>query len=162
MVWIAPPNERPEAETLEDRGSLKTQKEDPVRYGHKYSWLGRLVHWGTSWVAPVDIRRVDSSLSDSQVGALQVEELDVRNPKEKVVVADSLYGNNIFLAVFLVVKHAFALVRLRSTLVFYERPKPHLKRDEGSASQTWSQVQALSAIQSAGPNGKPSCWESKP
>ena len=129
------PNERPEAETLEDRGSLKTQKEDPVRYGHKYSWLGRLVHWGTSWVAPVDIRRVDSSLSDSQVGALQVEELDVRNPKEKVVVADSLYGNNIFLAVFLVVKHAFALVRLRSTLVFYERPKPHLKGTRGAPAK---------------------------
>jgi hypothetical protein len=129
------PNERPEAETLEDRGSLKTQKEEPVRYGHKYSWLGRLVHWGTSWVAPVDIRRVDSSLSDSQAGALQVEELDVRNPKEKVVVADSLYGNNIFLAVFLVVKHAIALVRLRSTLVLYERPKPHLKGMRGAPAK---------------------------
>ena len=129
------PNERPEAETLEDRGSLKAQKEDPVRYGHKYSWLGRLVNWGTSWVAPVDIRRVDTSLSDSQVGALQVEELDVRNPKQKVVVADSLYGNNIFLAVFLVVKHAFALVRLRSNQVFYERPKPHLKGTRGAPAK---------------------------
>ena len=27
------PNERPEAEKLEDRGSLKTQKDEPVRYG---------------------------------------------------------------------------------------------------------------------------------
>jgi hypothetical protein len=129
------PNERPEAETLEDRGSLKAQKDEPVRYGHKYSWLGRLVHWGTSWVAPVDIRRVDSSLSDSQVGALQVEELDVRNPKQKAVVADSLYGNNIFLAVFLVVKHAFALVRLRCNQVFYERPKPHLKGTRGAPAK---------------------------
>ena len=129
------PNERPEAETLEDRGSLKTQKEDPVRYGHKYSWLGRLIHWGTSWVAPVGIRRVDSSLSDSQVGNLQVEELDVRHPKPKVVVADSLYGNHIFLAVFLVVKHAFALVRLHSNLVFYERSKPHLKGTKGAPAK---------------------------
>ena len=125
------PNERPEAETLEDRGSLKAQKEDPVRYGHKYSWLVRLVEWGTSWVAPVDIQRVDTRLSDSQVGGLQVEELDLRNPKPKVIVADSLYGNHIFLAAFLVVKHAFALVRIRSTLVFYERPKPHLKGTRG-------------------------------
>jgi len=37
------PNERQEAETLEDRVSLKAQKDDPVRYGHKYSWLVRLV-----------------------------------------------------------------------------------------------------------------------
>lgn len=94
------PNERPEAETLEDRGSLKTQKGDPVRYGHKYSWLVRLIHWGTSWVARVDIQRVDTSLSDSQVGSVQVQELDLRNPKQKVIVADSLYGNYIFLTVF--------------------------------------------------------------
>ena len=91
------PNEREEAETLEDRGSLKAQKEDPVRYGHKYSWLVRLVNWGTSWVAPVDVRRVDTRLSDSQLGALQVEEADLRSPKQKVIVTDSLYGNHIFL-----------------------------------------------------------------
>jgi len=129
------PNEREEAETLEDRGSLKAQKEDPVRYGHKYSWLVRLIHWGTSWVAPVDVRRVDTSLSDSQIGALQVEELDLRNPKQKVIVADSLYGNHIFLAVFLVVKHAYALVRLRSNLVFFERPKLHLKGAKGAPAK---------------------------
>ena len=129
------PNEREEAETLEDRGSLKAQKEDPVRYGHKYSWLVRLIHWGTSWVAPVDVRRVDTSLSDSQVGGLQVEEADLRHPKQKVMVADSLYGNHIFLAVFLVVKHAYALVRLRSNLVFYERPKPHIKGKKGAPAK---------------------------
>ena len=128
-------NEREEAETLEDRGCLKAQKEDPVRYGHKYSWLVRLVEWGTSWVAPVDIQRVDTRLSDSQVGAVQVQELDSRHPKPKVIVADSLYGNHIFLAVFLVVKHAYALVRLRSNLVFYERPKPHLKGKKGAPAK---------------------------
>jgi hypothetical protein len=48
----ATPNERPEAETLPERCSLKSQKDAPVRYGHKYSWLVRLLKWGTSWVAP--------------------------------------------------------------------------------------------------------------
>lgn len=129
------PNERPEAETLEDRGSLKSQKDEPVRYGLKYSWLVRLLKWGTSWVAPVDIGRVDTSLSDSQVGSLQVKELDLRHPKPKVIVADSLYGNHVFLAVFLVVKHAYALVRLRSNLVFYERPKPHPKGTKGASAK---------------------------
>jgi hypothetical protein len=129
------PNEREEAETLEDRGSLKAQKEDPVRYGHKYSWLVRLVQWGTSWVAPVDVRRVDSSLSDSELGALQVAEADLRHPKQKVMVADSLYGNHLFLAIFLVVKHAYALVRLRSNLVFYERPKPRVKGAKGAPAK---------------------------
>lgn len=129
------PNEREEAETLEDRGVLKTQKEDPVRYGHKYSWLVRLVHWGTSWVAPVDVRRVDTGLSDSELGAVQVKEADLRHPKQKVIVADSLYGNHRFLAVFLVVQHAYALVRLRSNLVFYERPKPHVKGKQGAPAK---------------------------
>ena len=129
------PNERLKAETLEDRGALKTQKEDPVRYGHKYSWLVRLIQWGTSWVAPVDIQRVDTGLSDSQVGNLQVQELALRNPKPKVMVADSLYGNYVFLAIFLVVKNVFALVRLRSNLVFYERPKPHPKGTKGAPAK---------------------------
>jgi hypothetical protein len=129
------PNERAEAETLEDRGSLKTQKDEPVRYGHKYSWLVRLVEWGTSWVAPVDIRRVETRLTDSQVGGVQVEELAQRHPQPKVVVADSLYGHPLFLAVFLVVKNVFALVRLRSNLVFYEQPKPHPKGTQGAPAK---------------------------
>jgi hypothetical protein len=126
------PNERPEAQTLEDRGSLKAQKQDPVRFGHKYSWLVRLLHWGSSWVAPVDIQRVDTELSDSQVATIQVQELAQRNPRPKVIVADSLYGNQIFLAIFLVVEHVIALVRLRSNLTFYEPPTPAPKGKKGA------------------------------
>jgi hypothetical protein len=129
------PNEREEAETLEDRGSLKTEKDEPVRYGHKYSWLVRLVNWGTSWVAPVDIRRVETSLTDSQIASVQVRELDQRNPNPKVVVADSLYGNHLFLAIFVLLKNTFALVRLRSNLVFYGQPKPHPKGTKGAPAK---------------------------
>lgn len=129
------PNERPEAVTLEDRGSLKAQKNEPVRYGHKYSWLVRLMAWGTSWTAPVDVRRVDTSLTDSQVASVQVKELDLRHPKPKVVVGDSLYGNHLFLSIFLEVKDVFALVRLRSNLVFYEHPAPRLKGKKGAPAK---------------------------
>lgn len=137
------PNERPEAQTLEDRGSLKTQKNEPVRYGHKYSWLARLVYQGTSWAAPVDVRRVETSLSDSQVAGVQVKELDQRDSKPKVVVADSLYGNHVFLGFFLLLKSVYALVRLRSNLVFYERPEPRLKGKKGSTCQIWGQIQVV-------------------
>jgi hypothetical protein len=129
------PNEREEAETLKDRSSLKTEKDEPVRYGHKYSWLVRLINWGTSWVAPVDIRRVENSLTDSQIASVQVRELDQRNPNPKVVVADSLYGNHLFLAIFVLLKNTFALVRLRSTLVFYGQPKPHPKGTKGAPAK---------------------------
>jgi len=117
-------DERPEAETLPERVSLKSQKDEPLVYGHKYSWLVRLVRRGSSWVAPADMIRIDPELSDSQVGSQQVKELAVRNPKPKVVVEDSLYGNHIFLAVFLLIQNTFALVRMRSNNVLYEQPTP--------------------------------------
>jgi len=61
-------DERPDAETLPERVSLKSQKDEPLVYGHKYSWLVRFVAWGTSWVAPQDTLRIDPELTDSQVG----------------------------------------------------------------------------------------------
>ena len=144
------PNERDEAETLEDRGSLKTEKDEPVRYGHKYSWLVRLMHWGTSWVAPEDVRRVETSLTDSQVASVQVRELDQRNSKPKVVVADSLYANSIFLAIFLELKNVVALVRMRCNQVLYGPPPRTHEREEGRAGQTWGEIQAIQPFPVAG------------
>jgi len=125
-------DERPEAETLPERCSLKSQKDEPVVCGHKYSWLVRLVGWGTSWVAPQDTLRIDPELSDSQVGSQQVKEFAGRNPKPKVVVADSLYGNHIFLAIFLLIQNTFALVRMRSNNVLYEQPEPRQLGKKGA------------------------------
>lgn len=118
------PDERPAADTLADRGLLKAQKNEPARVGQKFSWLVRLVKPGTSWVAPWDVRRVKTTSNDNQTAAAQVQELDGQNSRPKVVVADSLYANQVFLAVFLVVKTVIALVRLRQNLTLYERPVP--------------------------------------
>ena len=129
------PNERAEAETLEDRGSLKTEKDEPVRYGHKYSWLVRLAQWGTSWVAPEDVRRVETSLTDSQVASVQMRELDQRDAHRKVVTADSLYLNHIFLAIFLEVKNVVALVRMRCNMVLYGPPPARPKGKKGAPAK---------------------------
>jgi hypothetical protein len=129
------PIARPEAETLAERGLLKARPEGVVRYGHKYSWLARLVHPGTSWVAPVDVRRVAIHLTDNQVAVTQVSEEDLRNPRPKVVVADSLYGSHRFLSVFMRVKHTQGLVRLRGTQVFYEHPRPHPTGQPGAPAK---------------------------
>ena len=120
----ATPDERPEAETLAERGLLKAQKNEPVRLGQKFSWLVRLVKPGTSWVAPWDVRRIKTSSNDNQTAADQVKELAGQNSRPKVVVADSLYANQVFLAVFLVVQTIIALVRLRQNLTLYEQPRP--------------------------------------
>jgi len=120
----ATPDERPEAETLAERGLLKAQKNDPVRLGQKFSWVMRLVKPGTSWVAPWDVRRIKSDSNDNQTAVAQVKALDKQSSRLKVVVADSLYANQFFLAVFLVVETIVALVRLRQNLNLYEQPEP--------------------------------------
>ena len=93
-------NEHEQAETLPDRSVLKSSKKEPLRYGHKYSWLVRLIHFGSSWVAPVDIERIDTEATDTKVAAVQVQELDVRDPETKALVADSRYEQHRFLGIF--------------------------------------------------------------
>jgi len=53
-----------------------------------------------------------------------------------VVVEDSLYGNQVFLAVFLLLKNTFALVRLRSNLILYEQPKARQPKKKGALANT--------------------------
>ena len=120
----ATPDERPEAETLAERGLLKAQKNEPVRLGQKFSWLVRLVKPGTSWVAPWDVRRIKTDSNDTRTAVGQVKALAAQDFRPKVVVADSLYANHLFLAVFLAVKNVIALVRLRQNLTLYEPPGP--------------------------------------
>lgn len=120
----------PEAETLADRTQSKKGRDAPKIVGHRYSWLVRLVERRPSWCLPIDVSRVGSEQSDSQVAAEQVKVLDKQGSGLKAVVADSLYSNYIFLGVFLLVQTVVALVRLRSNQVLYEEAparQPHQK-----------------------------------
>lgn len=128
-------NERAEAQTLADRGVLKADQFDALRFGHKYSWVVRLVEWGTSWTAPVNVQRVATEEGDSQVAGNQVEELAKLDLSPKVVVADSLYGNHKFLPVFDGLKDTYALVRMRSTNVLWEKPQPRPIKRRGQPAK---------------------------
>jgi hypothetical protein len=79
--------------------------------------------------------KVSSSASDSQIGSVQVQELDRRNSNPKVIVADSLYANHLFLATFEALKHAFVLVRLRGNTALWEKAKPHPKGTRGAPAK---------------------------
>lgn len=125
-------NEHKQAETLPDRSVLKSSKEEPMRYGHKYSWLVRLIHFGGSWAAPVDIERIHTEATDTKVAAVQVQELDVRDPEEKVIVADSRYEERHFLGLFEHLKHTFGLIRLHSNRILYEEPQEKPKGRRGA------------------------------
>lgn len=125
------PDPAPEAETVPDRSQSKKGKYAPPTVEHRYSWLVRLVKERTSWCMPQDVRRVATSTTDSQVGATQVQDLADRNVRPKVVVADSLYCNRIFLAVFLALQTVYALVRMRSSMVLREAPPEHTPGQKG-------------------------------
>jgi hypothetical protein len=120
----ATPQERMSAETLPDRGALKAQQKEPVRYGHKYSWLVRLVQSGTSWVAPEDIERIGTDTTDTQVGAQQVQDLAIRNLRPKVITADSRYRDKHFLGAFVGLENTCALVRLQNNQKLSQEPEP--------------------------------------
>jgi len=117
-------NEHEQAETLPDRSVLKSSQSEPMRYGHKYSWVVRLIKFGSSWAAPVDIERIATEATDTQVAAVQVQELDVHDPEAKVIVADRRYEEHHFLGIFEHVQHTFGLMRLHSNRVLYEEPQP--------------------------------------
>ena len=117
-------NEHEQAETLPDRSVLKSSKDEPMRYGHKYSWLARLVNFGDSWVAPVAVARIGTETTDTKVAAVQAQELDGHDPQAKVIVADSRYEDRLFLGIFERFKHTFGLLRLHSNRVLYEEPQP--------------------------------------
>jgi len=142
----ATPHERMAAETLADRGVLKAQQKEAVRYGHKYSWLVRLVQCGTSWVAPEDIERIGTQTTETQVAAQQVKELAVRNPRPKVVTADSRYRDQHFLSAFAALEHTYALVRLQNNQKLSQEPVPKPKGSRGAPRKHGADFQ-LTAIE---------------
>jgi hypothetical protein len=142
----ATPNERMAAETLEDRGALKAQQKAPVRYGHKYSWLVRLVQSGTSWVAPQDIERVSTATTDTKVAAQQVKDLAVRSKRPKVITADSRYRDKYFLSAFAGLDDVYALVRLQNNQKLSQEPEPKMEGSRGAPRKHGTDFQ-LTAIE---------------
>lgn len=142
----ATPNERMAAETLADRGALKAQQKEPVRYGHKYSWLVRLVQSGMSWVAPEDIERISTESTDTKLAAQQIKDLAVRNKHSKVVTADSRYRDKHFLGAFAELENTHALVRLQNNQKLSQEPVPKPEGSRGAPRKHGADFQ-LTAIE---------------
>jgi DDE family transposase len=131
----ATPNEHEEAEPLPDRSVLKSNKKDSLRYGHKYAWVVRLVQFGTSGAAPVEIERIDTETTDTQRAAVPVPERDLRDRHLKVIVADRRYAAHRCLGWCERFQHTFGLIRLHGNRVLYEVPKQKLKGSRGAPRQ---------------------------
>ena len=110
------------AETLADRTQSKKGRHGPKLIGHRYSWLCRVVSQRPSWCMPQDVVRVKSKNTDSEMAAEQVKRLDKQGSEPKVVTADALYCNALFLVAVLHAATVDALVRVRRNCVLYEEP----------------------------------------
>lgn len=119
---------RPEAVTLSDRVLLKSDQRETAQPGQAYSLLARAIQVGSSWVAPEAVERISSAQTASQVAGEQVRDLAQQNTQRKVIVGDSGYANTVFLAVFVLLQHVVALVRLRSNQVLYAAPPAYSGR----------------------------------
>jgi hypothetical protein len=138
-------NERMAAETLPGRGALKSGKNEPLRYGHRYSWLVRLVKPGTSWVAPLDVERIRTESTDTKLAAEQVQALARRNPRRKVITADGRHRDRHFLGIFAHLENTYALVRLQNNQKLSQVPVPKPKGSKGAPLKHGADFQ-LSAI----------------
>jgi hypothetical protein len=120
---------RPAAECLPERILQRQSKQQPAVACHRYSYLVGLVEAGTSWVAPLDVRRVASGHKPCEVAARQVEALDrmsdaAQSPR-KVVVADSGYANASYLQAAGRLQTVSLLVRLKNNQALYGEPEPY-------------------------------------
>ena len=72
----------------------------------------------------MDVEQIDTAMTDTQVAAFQMKELNIRDPQKKALVADSRYADQLFLGVFRRFRNTFALARVASNRVLHENPKP--------------------------------------
>jgi hypothetical protein len=144
-------NEHEQVETVPDRSVLKSSKNEPMRYGHKYSWLVRLINFGPSWVAPGDLERIDTQTTDTRVAAVQVQELDLRDSHRKVIGADSRYEEHLFLGIFKRWKHTVGLIRISSHRVLSAEPVPKPKGSRGAPRKHGQPFQLNGAHRPADP-----------
>lgn len=158
----------PDAETLKDRSRSKKGRHAPTQVVHRYSWIVRLVEWRTSWCMPQDMRRVSTETTDSEVGAEQVASLAQGNDRPKVVVADSLYCNVIFLGIFLTVQNLYALLRMRSNRNLYEEPperqpgqrgRPRIHGRKFKPSDPWREADQVEESTLLGQSVRLTAWE---
>lgn len=129
-VWIAVDAtniERPDAETSEDRGYIHLPNlplvDKPLSVGWQYSDVVILPQTPSSWVPPLEIRRIPTKQTPVQVAIEQLRELKpLFGNRRVVVVADRGYGTPEFLQACHDLGYA-CLIRLKSDRKLYRESK---------------------------------------
>lgn len=134
IVWIAvdaTPEERPEAQTSEDRGYIHVSNlplaDKPISIGWMFSIVGLLPEQASSWVPPLDIQRISS---EQTAGGVAIDQLRRLKPlfgtRRVIVVADRWYGTPEMLRACQELGYS-VLIRLKSNRKLYRKPVRRFK-----------------------------------
>jgi len=121
------PYPRNSAPTLSDRSYVHGA--DGVVVGHQYSILGRVMHDEGSWVGVVDIHRIPTTQTPSEVGTQQIERLKEKSRLPVIITADSEYVTDEILDSADEKTHL--LIRFRSNRKLFDAPAPKPKSQPG-------------------------------
>jgi hypothetical protein len=164
-IWIAIDAtniERPDAETSEDRGYIHLPNlplvDKPLGIGWQYSDVVALPQTPSSWVLPLDIRRIPTKQTPVQVAIEQLRELKPLFGKRRVIViADRGYCTPEFLQACHDLGYA-CLVRLKSDRRLYRpgkriHPRGPIPKDgplfQGKRKETHGVPEAEVSLQEA-------------
>jgi hypothetical protein len=128
-IWLAvdaTPEERPEAETSEDRGYIHVSNlplaDKPISIGWMFSVVGLLPEQASSWTAPLDIERISSAQTAVGVAIEQLRRLKpLFGSRQVIVVADRCYGTPEMLRACQELGYC-VLIRLKSNRKLYRKP----------------------------------------
>ena len=135
LVWLAvdaTPEERPEAQTSEDRGYIHVSNlplaDKPISIGWMFSVVGLLPEQASSWVPPLDIQRISSEQTAVGVAIDQLRQLKpLFGTRRVIVVADRWYGTPEMLRACQALGYS-VLIRLKSNRKLYRQPVRRFKR----------------------------------
>jgi len=134
VVWIAvdaTPEERPDAQTSEDRGYIHVSNlplaDKPISIGWMFSVVGLLPEQASSWVPPLDIQRISSEQTAVGVAIDQLRQLKpLFGIRRVIVVADRWYGTPEMLRACHELGYS-VLIRLKSNRKLYRKPVRRFK-----------------------------------
>lgn len=129
VVWIAvdaTPEERPEAQTSEDRGYIHVSNlplaDKPISIGWMFSVVGLLPEQASSWTPPLDFQRISSEQTAVGVAIEQLRRLrPLFGTRRVMVVADCWYGTPEMLRACQELGYS-VLIRLKSNRKLYRKP----------------------------------------
>jgi hypothetical protein len=128
-IWLAvdaTPEERPEAETSEDRGYIHVSNlplaDKPISIGWMFSVVGLLPEQASSWTAPLDVQRISSKQTAVGVAIEQLRRLKpLFGKRQVIVVADRWYGTPEMLRACQELGYS-VLIRLKCNRKLYRQP----------------------------------------